>query len=177
MQSSRTCLSAFTLSAAMTFGVAASLAVIFAAPVFAQQNTAEKTREAIQDYVAQWQDRFNKNDVKGLEGMYINNAVKVVPNGQTFVGPQNIAKSVDRDDALKGFGDISLKLEDLKSKGDVAWGYVHWTVLGKDEKGTAVQFHGNSTNTWVLEEGSWKIALEGVSSLLQPEPAATPPQR
>ena len=71
---------------------------------------------------------------------------------------------------MKVYSDLSLKTEDVKAKGDVAWGYVHWTVMGKDEKGTPQKLTGNSTNTWLREAGTWKIVQEGVVYQAFPTP-------
>jgi uncharacterized protein (TIGR02246 family) len=137
-------------------------------PAFAQQQNAEPVRQAIQDYVALWQKRFNEHDSKDLVTMYTSDAVRVFPNGRILSGLQNIEKNFVK--GAEVFSNVSIKLEDVKTQGDVAWGYAHWTIMRKDDKGIPQQASGDSTITWVREAGSWKIAQEGVVSQILPPP-------
>jgi ketosteroid isomerase-like protein len=143
--------------------------IALAIPAFAQQqNATEAVRQAIQDYIAQWQNRFNEHDSKDLATMYTSNAVRIFPDGRIIIGQQDIEKGLAR--GVNVVSNLLLKVEDVKAQGDVAWGYVHWTAMQKDEKDTPQPITGNSTNTWVRDAGSWKIAQEGIVQILLPPP-------
>ena len=145
------------------------LGIALAMPAFAQQqNAPEAVRQAIQDYITEWQNRHNEHDSKDLATMYTSNAVRVFADGRIIVGQQDIEKSLAR--GVNVISNLLLKVEDVKAQGDVAWGYVHWTAMRKDEEGTPQPVTGNSTNTWVRDAGSWKIAQEGIVQILLPPP-------
>jgi len=143
------------------------LGIALGTPAFAQQqNATETVRRAIQDYITQWQNRFNAHNSKDLATMYTSNAVRVFPDGRIIIGPKDIEQGLAR--GVNVVSNLLLKVEDVKAQGDVAWGYVHWTAMQKDEKGTPQTVTGNSTNTWVREADNWKIVQERIVQILLP---------
>ena len=100
--------------------------------------------------------------------MYTSNAVRVLPDGRIIIGQKDIEKGLAR--GVNVVSNLLLKVADVKAQGDVAWGYVHWTSMQKDEKGTQQPASGNSTNTWVREADSWKIVQEGIVQILLTPP-------
>ena len=151
--------------------IVALLSVGLAMPALAQQrNAPEPVHKAIQGLLADWQKRFNEHDAKGLARIYATDAVRVLPNGEIITGVTSIEKGLAED--VKAFSNASLTVGDLDAQGDVAWGYVHWTVMAKDENGAPKQLVGNTTNTWVHDGDSWKLVQEGVVYQAFPNPTS-----
>ncbi|MEO8820477.1 MAG: nuclear transport factor 2 family protein [Ginsengibacter sp.] len=125
----------------------------FTNPVKAQDHKKEMATLA-----QQFQNAYNKKEVKALEGFYTKDAVRVNADGTTTDGNKAIAE-VHATDFKQGINKIKITVSKDEPGSD---GSVMVTgtfrVTGTSPKGEKIDMSGNYVNTVVKENGHWKIS-------------------
>jgi ketosteroid isomerase-like protein len=153
--------------------VAAILAVAPAASSFAQQQQPDMRKQAEQ-MTATFSERYNKQDVGAIAGMFRKDAVRVSSaDGATSTGPQAIAESFKTQFKL-GFNHIDLIVDQVSLLGaDEAVTIGRYQTTGRGQGGL-LRVEGHWTQVQVREAGAWKIRLLTVAPSAEAN-AVTPP--
>ena len=133
----------------------------FVNPVKAQNHKKEMAKFA-KDY----QNAYNKKDVKALQQFYTADAVEINIDGTTINGNEAIGASMTDQfkrvsDKIKITPDNSVSNSDGSVTGTGSYYVYHLT--GTSEKDEQIDGGGNFTNTIVKENGHWKISKSVLS--------------
>lgn len=135
----------------------------FVNPVKAQNQKKEMAKLA-KDY----QNAYNKKDVKALQQFYTADAIEINIDGTTIKGNEAIGASMadvfkKGDDKIKIIPDKSVTNSD-GSVTTTGTFYVYH-VTGTSEKDEKIDGGGNFTTTKVKENGHWKISKSVLSKI------------
>ena len=147
--------------------VAAILAVFPAASSFAQQSPLDM-RKQVEQMMATFSERYNKQDAAALATMFVKDAVRVSStDGAASTGPQAIAESFKTQFKL-GFNHIDLIVDQVSPLGtDAAVTTGRYQTTGRGQDGL-LRVEGHWTQVEVREAGAWKIRLLTVAPKTEP---------
>lgn len=122
--------------------------ITFANPVNAQDNKKEMEKIA-----KNYEEAYNKKDLKAIKGFYTKDAVRINTDGTTTNGSEAIGADLT-DFFASNSPTITIMVNDCTTQSDgtvVTTGTYSGSAGGSD-------FKGSYTNTSVKEDGQWKIS-------------------
>lgn len=147
----------------ITLAAAFMVIAAFVNPVKAQDH-----KKVMAKLGKDYQNAYNKKDVKALQQFYTADAVEINIDGTTINGNEAIGASMTDEfkkdaDKIKIIQDKSI----TNSDGSVtATGtYYVYHLIGTSEKDEKIDGGGNFTNTTVKENGHWKISKSVLSKM------------
>ncbi len=138
--------------------VSAILAIAPAAASFAQQSHLD-TRQQIEQMVATFAERYNKQDVAAIASMFTTDAVRVSSAASAVgAGPQAIEEIFKTQFAI-GFSHIHMIVDQVSPLGtDTAIAIGEYQLTGQGQS-APLKVDGHWTEVGVREGGAWKIRL------------------
>jgi len=152
--------------------ISAILAIVPTASPFAQQSHLD-TRHQIEQMVATFSERYNKQDAAAIASMFTKDAARVSSAATAIsTGPQGIEEDFKTQFEL-GFNHIELIVDQVSPFGtDAAITIGKYRLTGQGQRGP-LKVDGHWTEVEVREGGVWKIRLLTVSPKTAPN-AVTP---
>ena len=152
--------------------ISAILAIVPTASPFAQQSHPD-TRHQIEQMVATFSERYNKQDAAAIASMFTIDAARVASAATAIsTGPQGIEEAFKTQFEL-GFNHIELTVDQVSPFGtDAAITIGKYRLTGQGRSGP-LKMDGHWTEVEVREGGVWKIRLLTVTPKTAPN-AVTP---
>jgi uncharacterized protein (TIGR02246 family) len=138
------------------------LAISFALPIFAQEQTAvdPKTRQEIEAVLMQIGEAYNKHDAAAVAALYTHDAVRVDnPSGfgrALIAGRKAIEKLLETD--FTGSWSSSPRV------GKLVQMYAFEDSIASISEWSKAQYNGHSVQIFVRDPDTWKIRMEYNSS-------------
>jgi uncharacterized protein (TIGR02246 family) len=138
------------------------LAISFALPIFAQEQSAvdPKTRQEIEAVLMQIGEAYNKHDAAAVAALYTHDAVRVDnPSGfgrALIVGRKAIEKLLETD--FTGSWSSSPRV------GKLVQMYAFEDSIASISEWSKAQYNGHSVQIFVRDPDTWKIRMEYNSS-------------
>jgi uncharacterized protein (TIGR02246 family) len=138
--------------------MSAILAIVPAAISFAQQSHLD-TRQQIEQMVATFAERYNKQDAVAIASMFTTDAVRVSSAASAVgTGPQAIEEAF-KTQFTTGFSHIDITVDQVSPLGtDTAIAIGEYQLTGQGQSGP-LKVDGHWTEVGVRDGGVWKIRL------------------
>jgi uncharacterized protein (TIGR02246 family) len=139
-------------------GALVGLAISFALPIFAQEQSAvdPKTRQEIEAVLMQIGEAYNKHDAAAVAALYTHDAVRVDnPSGfgrALIVGRKAIEKLLETD--FTGSWSSSPRV------GKLVQIYAFEDSIASISEWSRAQYNGHSVQIFVRDPDTWKIRME-----------------
>ena len=130
----------------------------FISPVNAQNVTKELTA-----FTKQFQDAYNKKDVKALKEKYTTDAVRTGTDGHIINGSDSIVAYYG--EMFKNDVTVAIKQDKVTEKDGNTIATGTYEVTGSSTTGEKINLKGAYSNTVVKEGGQWKIAKQALTAL------------
>jgi uncharacterized protein (TIGR02246 family) len=133
--------------------------LIFALPVFAQDNEEARIKTAVENRYQESITAANKKDTAAMTNLYDDNAVLMPQSEEAVLGKAAIAEYYKKLFANPDFVPFTLKTDwkSFQLVGDIA---IATSVFHGDatRNGKQIHFHGKDLLVWQKQsDGSWKI--------------------
>ncbi len=131
--------------------------------VFAMEQVFKDIRALVQKF----QDAYNKEDATAIQSMFTADAARIMPDGQSIKGAENIGKAY-ADTFKNENAALTLKLANVQPQFDGSMMVTGaFYVSGTSANGGRVAVNGSYNNKLVNENGQWKIADLKVGNLVK----------
>jgi uncharacterized protein (TIGR02246 family) len=141
----------------------AGLAISFALPTFAQEQSAvnPETLQEIEAVRTQFVEAYNKHDAAAIAALYTLDAVRVEDwgDGDLLVGRDAIEKAFEKKFAAS-YPPITRKLVAI---------YPFEDRIAAISEYSVGSYHGHTTNIYVRDVDTWKIRMEFVTATQMPQ--------
>jgi uncharacterized protein (TIGR02246 family) len=156
------------------------LAISFALPTYAQQNTTPD-RQVIEQLGVlgqKYKEAYNNNDAAALAALYTRDAVIVTPQAPVY-GRDAIENWYADQFEQWHFKNHTSKADPdsirlIGTGGDALWLNGEWSETIQDPKGGPIEVNGYWSNIFVREGDTWKIRLDTFNVTPAPTAAASP---
>jgi uncharacterized protein (TIGR02246 family) len=129
------------------------LAISFALPISAQQNTVDpEVRQQIEAVLRQFDEAFNKHDAAAIAALFTPEAVEMFPfeAPTTISGQQAIQKRYEAEASESSASNMTHKLVQVYPVGDDICAFTDYSVM---------MWKGHSLAIYVRDAGTWKIRM------------------
>jgi uncharacterized protein (TIGR02246 family) len=130
----------------------------FITPVNAQDATTE-----LAAFTKQYQDAFNKKDIKALKRMFTKDAVRTGTDGKANNGVDSIASVLDA--TMKNDVTVSIQQEKVVTENGITVATGTYHLTGTSTSGEKIDRRGAYTNTLVKDGGQWKVTKQVLTNL------------
>lgn len=143
-------------------------AVFMILTAFVNPVRAQDHKKEMANFAKQYQDAYNKKDLKALEELYTKDAIEINIDGTVINGNGAIMASMA--DVLKKGSDKIKIIPDksiTNSDGSVTSTGIYYIyhVTGTSAKDEKIDGGGNFTDTIVKDNGHWKISKSVLSKM------------
>lgn len=142
--------------------LAAALMVMAA---FTNPLKAQDSRKEMVKLAKDFQNSYNKKDVKALQEYYTPDAVRINTDGTTVNGNEAIG-AYYANEFKNGVAKVKITVDKTVTESDgsvTATGTYHAT--GTSATGEKIEISGKFTNTTVKEDGHWKISKSVLTAM------------
>jgi uncharacterized protein (TIGR02246 family) len=129
------------------------LAISFALPISAQQNTVDpEIRQQIEAVLRQFDEAFNKHDAAAIAALFTPEAVEMFPfeSPTTISGQQAIQKRYEAEASESSASNMTHKLVQVYPVGDDICAFTDYSVM---------MWKGHSLAVYVRDADTWKIRM------------------
>jgi uncharacterized protein (TIGR02246 family) len=129
------------------------LAISFALPISAQQNTVDpEVRQQIEAVLRQFDEAFNKHDAAAIAALFTPEAVEMFPfeAPTTISGQQAIQKRYEAEASESSASNMTHKLVQVYPVGDDICAFTDYSVM---------MWKGHSLAIYVRDADTWKIRM------------------
>lgn len=145
--------------------IAGSAALALAMPISGPALADPDARQAIDERLQQYEDRFNDADAKALARLFSEDVVYYGPLGQIYEGRDAVEERYRRS-LEAGLSDMTVETIEIEVVGDTAWDLARYTIT--DPKGKPLD--GYHLAILKKVDGDWTVQRTLVNAVMPKPP-------